>query len=235
MIAIPITRRFHSRLAVGGVTGIALLLGGCGSTASTVRNESANQVVASANAAMNSANSVTIAGHFKATGLVGMGAVHLRLAKDGDMAGEVMLGRETVGIIQVGSNDYMEAPPEYLKSLGFSSTSATGAAGKWVEVAPPSAGAQRHSLLSALIAGLTRSLGTLTKVGIRKVQGQEAVGIRSSAQDAVLWFSASSSPLLVEASGRNIDLVFTAWNSTQSPRAPAHPLSSSVLKPGPPP
>jgi hypothetical protein len=184
---------------------------------------------------MESAQSVTIFGHLKATGLIGMGTVHLQLARNGAMSGKVTLPNETVQVVQIGSNEYSNAPASFWTALGFTAASARKAAGRWVVVRPSTGVVVRHSIFQSIATGMTTSLGPVTNAGRRKINGREVLGVRSSKQDFVVWLPTSGPALPVEITGKGVQITFTHWNSTPAPSAPTHVLPMSVLSVAPPP
>jgi hypothetical protein len=184
---------------------------------------------------MERAQSVTISGRLKATGLIGMGTVYLQLARNGAMSGEVTLPNDTVKVVQIGSSRYTDAPASFWTALGFTAASARNAAGRWVVGHPSTGVVVRQSIFQSIVTGITTSLGSLTNAGERKIEGREALGVRSSKQDFVVWVPTSGPALPVELTGKGEQITFTHWNSTPAPSAPTHVLPMSVLSVAPPP
>ena len=214
------------RLALLLSMSLGLSLTAFGGRAVTSHSESANQFVKTAAKALASAKSVRLSGTIRVSG--GSETLDLVLFSNGDFEGSLTLQGYPVHLIVLDATDYYKAPAAWWrKALGLSTTTAKEIAPYWVKAPKSAFAAIGNSFKIAALASSLRATSGLTIVGHEKIEGQSAVGVKSS-QGGVLWIATSGAqyPISeVKAGSGGGSLTFSGWDSFALPTAPKGALS----------
>jgi hypothetical protein len=211
---------------IGLVAVAALLLAGCGSSASSASPGSpssarpAGATVAQMKSAVNAARSVHLDGVLRNSGrAVGL---DIGLIRSGEFSGTITDNGVPLMLTDAGGKLYVKATPAFLKQLKVSAALCSLMCGKYVELTSAQSQALAGNFtMQKLLASLTGNLPKFADAGTTTVRGQPAQVLR--APDGSMLDVASTGtpyPLRAVGKGHNGQLDFTQWNSVPHPAAP---------------
>ena len=214
-------------------------LAGCGGSSPSSGNgiaaKSAEQIVAAAKSAADTAASVHIAGSVVSSGKPL--AIDLRLLAGKGGKGTITIEGLRIDLVRVAGAVYINGSEALYRHLA-GPAAAQLLKGKWLK-APEKSG--NFAPLAALtdLAGLIDTTlanhGTLVREGTSTVEGRRAVGVRDSSQGAVLYVAAAGSPFPLEISkggGGGGRIVFSEWDQPVTIEAPANAININQLQSG---
>jgi hypothetical protein len=228
-------RVLYRAIAVAA-TALALWLAGCGSASETngVASKEANQIVAAARAAADSASSVHISGSTANAG----GTLTLDLSLVAGRGGHGLISQNGLSfeVIRIGSNAYVKGSPAFLSR--FAGRSAPLLAGKWIE-GPVSTGSLASlSALTDLRQLLDTALGShgrLTKGGTSTIDGKPVVAVKDRSKGGTLEVATTGRPYPLQISSASASggaLTFDRWNEPIALSAPSHAVDLTRLASG---
>jgi hypothetical protein len=217
-------------LAVAALTGC-----GGGATTNGVATKPATEVVASAKAAADAANSVHVSGSLVSNGSPITLNLDLLAGKGG--RGQVSEDGLSLELIHVGETVYIKGSPAFYKRVG-GAAAAQLLQGRWLK-APATVGsfASLASLtdLRRLVDMALAINGTPTLAGKATVAGQKTIGVTDAAKTGTLYVATTGPPYPIAvtqngpSSGR---IVLERWNEPVSLAAPANALDITKLQSG---
>jgi hypothetical protein len=209
---------------IGVAVGAGVLVAACGSSgpaSSGVANESASQIFTAAINAMKSASSGSVSGSEAESGKAAQVSGTF-FADDADVT--LVTNGETIKVIKVGANDYIQGPSAYWASNGLPSADFPKVNGVWVSIPDSTAHLGSVFTLSGFATSLTADAGTLTKGATSTIGGQAVIAIISSTQNGTLYVATTGTPYPVEVTKSGSGggtLTFSGWNQGSTPTAPA--------------
>ena len=228
-----------SRFASLACVPLALgALAGCGSSSSSgngVASKTPTAIVTSAKNAADSASSVHVTGSIVNSGTTI--ALDMELLKGTGGRGQLSQNGLSFELVEVGGSVYIKGSPAFYRHF------AGGAAaqllqGKWLK-APANSGsfATLGSLtdLRKLLDSTLANHGTLAKGATKKIEGQEAVGVKDLSRGGTLYVATTgkSYPLQITKGGSGGGTVtFNHWNAPVTVTAPANAVDLSKLASG---
>jgi hypothetical protein len=216
--------------------GAGVLVAACGSSgpaSNGVANETASQILTAAINAMKSASSGSVSGTEVQSGKT-ESISGTFFADDADVT--LVTNGETIKVIKVGTNDYIQAPSAYWASSGVPSSDLAKVNEVWISIPDSTAHLGSDFTLSGFASSLTTDVGTLTKGATSTIGGQAVIAIMSSTQNGILYVATTGTPYPVEAtksaSGGG-SLTFSGWNQGSTPTVPADAKTITELGLGP--
>jgi hypothetical protein len=217
---------------------LALLLTGCGSSSSSgngVASKSPNQVLAAAKTAADGAATAHVSGSIVDEGKPISLDLELEAGKGGK--GTLTFGGLSVRTIQIKGTVYINGSKAFYTQLA-GAKAAQLLQGKWLK-APASDGnfSSLASLtdLDKLIDSTLSAHGTLSSVGMTKINGQRAVGVTDKANGGTLYVASTGVPYpleIVRSGGRGGKVVFDRWNRAVTLIAPTGAININQLQSG---
>jgi hypothetical protein len=209
---------------IGLAVGAGVLVAACGSSgpaSNGVANESASQILTAAVNAMKSATSGSVSGTAVVSGKT-ESVSGTFFAVDADVT--LVTNGETIKVIKVGANDYLQAPSAYWAASGVPSDDLSKVNEVWISIPDSTAQLGSEFTLSGFATSLTSEVGTLTKGATSTIGGQAVIAIMSTTQHGTLYVATTGTPYPVEAtksSSGGGTLTFSGWNQGSTPTAPA--------------
>ena len=214
------------RITVAGLACLTVgcVTAGCGSSSSSngIASKSPTQIVQAAVATMKSAKSVHISGSIAKTGkTVGIDAT---IFSNGDIDGTVTENGAVVGVVKIGSTDYIRTTAAFYKAQGAPAPIAALMNGKWIELPDSSAGFGKQFTLSSLANSVQNGHGKVSAGTTSTVNGQPVVSVVDS-KGGTLYVATTGPayPLRVANSSpkAGIGVVnLTDWNQGKLPTPP---------------
>lgn len=181
------------------------------------------------------ANAITAAKSFRLSGTIGMGnseeSVDIEIFSNNDLTGSFVMGMTPLKIEVVGNTAYFQAPASYWQSVGhLPATVAKQISPDWISSPNSGPSGFGTSFEFGPLASSLKSTAGLSLDGSKKVDGQQATGIRFK-DGSVVWIANSTPhrPIEIVKTGKaGGTLTFSGWNAFGVPSPPKHavPLSS---------
>lgn len=210
-------------------------LTGCGSSSSGngVASKGAQQIVAEAKSAADSASSVHVSGSVNSGG--SPVTLDLSLASGKGATGEVSQNGSTFKIVIDGETAYISGSDAFYRKLG-GSAAAQLLAGKWLKVAtstPEFASFASLTNMRKLLDTVLVGHGTLEKGSISTIDGQRAIAVKDTTLGGTLYVATDGKPypLQVTKGGSEAGTIgFDKWDEPVEITAPASSVDLSELK-----
>jgi LppX_LprAFG lipoprotein len=238
------------RKALAGTLFVfALVAAGCGGGSSSPNGgangsgngeaaKSAQQVLADARKAAESASSVHVSGQVTKRGQ--KISLDVTSAKGKGTSGSITIKGQKIDLVIVGGNAYMKAGPGFWAQYGGAagSTIAQLLQGKWLKFPtsdPRFAGFTSILSPKTLFDKLTSSHGTITNRGATTYRGQSVVAIfDSGTAGGTLYVAATGTPFPVAIAGNNGSgpsgsITFDRWGKPVTLTAPSGAIDISQL------
>ncbi|HWF73443.1 MAG TPA: hypothetical protein VG186_08870 [Solirubrobacteraceae bacterium] len=205
---------------------------GGGSSGNGVASKSANEIVTSALAAINTAKSAHIAGNV----VSGTSPITLNLDLVSGQGGKGQMSEGGLGFqIEVIKHEvYINGSPAFWKHFG-GAAAAQVFKGKWLK-APASgqfASLAQLSNLHALLATVLSTHGALTKTGTTTINGVSAVGVRDTTNGGTLYVATTGQPYPIEIlkqGGQGGRITLGNFDQSVSLSPPANAIDISKFK-----
>jgi hypothetical protein len=228
--------QMHARRSTSLVTAllVAITVAACGSSSSGngLATKSPLAILKAAQAAVDGAKSVHVAGSVTSGGTTVM--LDLDLDAGHGASGTITESGFRFQLITIGKTSYIRAGAGFWRHYGNATVTAL-LAGKWIE-APP--GTQGFAALTkfasqhALFAQLLTNHGKLVRGGTTKVNGQQVVALRDTTKGGKLFVATTGTPYPIEvtAAGASAgELTFSNFNAPVKLTPPPHPLNLGKL------
>ncbi|HWF50557.1 MAG TPA: hypothetical protein VG294_07955 [Solirubrobacteraceae bacterium] len=206
--------------------------GGASSSGNGVAAKSPNEIVSSALNAIDSAKSAHISG--KVISGSSPITLNLHLVSGQGGKGAMSEGGLSFQIEVIGQEVYINGSPDFWKHFG-GAAAAQVFQGKWLK-APASgqfASLAQLSNLHALLSTVLSTHGALTKTGTSTINGQNAVGVRDSAQGGTLYVATTGKPYpleIVKKGGQGGRIVLNEFDQPVSLTPPPNAIDISKFK-----
>lgn len=216
-------------LSAGLVTGC----GGSKSSSNGVASKSADQIVAAAKAAADSATSVHASGSGSDNGVPLVIDLHIVAGKGGK--GTLAEHGLSFDLIRIGDTAYIKGSHAFYKKFA-GAAAAQLLEGKWLKASATTGQLAALTPLTDLNKFFDTALanhGKLAKSGETTVNGVKVVGVKDTTKGGVLYVATTGKayPIRVTKSGASGGtLTFDQWNQTVSLSAPPNAVDISKLK-----
>lgn len=216
--------------------GLALLaFAGCGGSSDNgVASKSAEQIVAEAKKAADSASSVHVSGSIVTGGTPV--TLDLTLASGKGATGEISENGVSFKLVMTGDTVYMSGSPEFYRRIG-GNAAVQLLAGKWLKA--PATGGEFASFgslanMRTLIDSTLTSHGTLAKGSTTTtVGGQSAIAVNDTTKGGTLYVATKGNPYplqIVKAGSESGKITFDRWNQSVTITPPSNSVDLSELK-----
>jgi len=223
------------RLVICAALPVAVLAG-CGGSKSNsngVASKSANDIVAAAKAAADSATTVHASGSGTDNGVPLVIDLHIVADKGGK--GRLSEHGLSFDLVRIGPSAYIKGSAAFYKQFA-----GVGAAqllqGKWLKGSATTGDLASLTPLTDLRKFFDNALsnhGILQKTGTTTVHGVQVVGIKDTTKGGVLYVATSGQPYPIEVTQGGASagtLTFDEWNQTVTLTAPPNAVDISKLK-----
>ena len=226
----------RSARALATACALVCVLPGCGSSQPArggLAGIAPARIVAAARQAAAGAASVHVEGSILSEGEPISVNMELLSAKGG--AGVLTIHGLTVRVIELDGFAYVRGNALFYRAIA-GARAARKLQGHWLESYGP------HGLLApfakltdirTLVAGALARHGTLSRGAPALIDGQRAVAIEDSANDATLYVAATGTPYplrIIERGRSRARIVFDRWNRAVTLAAPAHAVPAESLE-----
>lgn len=210
----------RTRSGALGILAVSLAVAGCGGSSSNgVASRPPAQILQTTIAAMKAAKSVHLGGTIIQSGKTIN--VDMTIYSNGDVAGTFSENGPSVGIVKIGSTDYVKTTGSFYQSQGVSSQIAGLMANKWIEIPDSSVGLGTSFSLLGLANSITKNHTTVTGGKTSTVNGQPVVSVISPG-NGTLYVATTGTAYPVEITrGSTGTVTFTKWDQAKIPTAPA--------------
>jgi hypothetical protein len=225
------------KLLLVSVAVPALILAACGGSRSSgsngVENKSADDIVAAAKAAGDSATAVHVSGSGSDNGIPLVLDLHILAGKGGK--GRLSEQGLSFDLVRVGDTAYIKGSPAFYRKFA-GPAAAVLFKGKWLKASATTGDLASLTPLTDLRKLLDRTLanhGKLAKVSTTTVNGQRVVGVKDTEKGGILYVATTGKPYPIEISKSGATggtLTFDQWNQPVALAAPANAVDISKLK-----
>jgi hypothetical protein len=231
-------RRLGSSSPAASVLGLLATLAviaGCGSSSSGngVAAKSAEEIVAEAKSAADSASSVHVSGSVNNGGSAV--TLDLNLASGKGASGQISQNGSTFKIVIDGASAYISGSDAFYRKLG-GSAAAQLLAGKWLKVAtntPEFSSFASLTNMRKLLDTVLVGHGTLEKGSTTTVAGQQAIAVKDKTRGGTLYVATDGKPypLQIAKGGSEAGTIsFDKWDEPVTISPPASSVNLSELK-----
>lgn len=225
-------------LASALLTLVLPALTGCGSSGSGngVAAKSAEEIVAEAKNAADSASSVHVSGSVNSGG--SPVTLDLKLAAGKGATGQISQNGSTFKIVIDGGTAYISGSDAFYRKLG-GAAAAQLLAGKWLKVTtstPEFASFEALTNMRKLLDTVLVGHGTLEKAPthpITTVAGRQAIAVKDKTRGGTLYVATSGKPYplrIVKGGSEAGTIDFDRWDEPVAISAPANSVNLSELK-----
>lgn len=209
---------------VAVVAGAALAAcGSSGPSGNGIANESASQIASTVAKNLQAATSVTMSGSETRNGTTM--SLSGSFYTNGDVDATIDSNGLSEQLIKIGSNDYIKASSAYWAKQGLPSADLSKVDNVWILLPDSLVHLGNEFSLSKLASSATNHVGNATNIGTSTVDGQQAVGVRSSKGLTIYVATVGTAyPIKLEGtltSGATGTFTFSNWNTAPAPTAPA--------------
>lgn len=215
-----------------------LVLAGCGGSkkaaSNGVESKSANDIVAAAKAAADSATAVHVSGSGTDNGVPLVLDLHIVAGKGGK--GRLSEQGLSFDLVRIGDTAYIKGSPAFYRRFA-GPAAAELFKGKWLKASATTGDLATLTPLTDLTKLLGRTLanhGTLQKLpGSTVVNGRSVVGVNDTTQGGILYVATTGKPYPIEITKSGAlggTLKFDQWDQPVSLSAPANAVDISKLK-----
>jgi hypothetical protein len=228
--------RLRSSIAVALAALGLFALVGCGGSSKSgngIASKSAEQIVAEAKNAADSASSVHVSGSVRSGG--SPVTLDLKLASEKGATGQISQNGSTFKIVIYGGTAYISGSDAFYRKLG-GSAAAQLLAGKWLKVATDTPEFSSFASLTNMRKLLDTVLvghGTLEKGATTTIAGQQAIAVKDTTRGGTLYVATNGKPypLQIAKSGSEAGTIsFGRWDEPVEISAPASSVDLSELK-----
>lgn len=224
------------RLAAWAASSLltACVISACGGSSDNgVASKSPDGIVNAALGAINSAKSAHVSGSVVSRGFPA--TLNLDLVSGRGGRGQVSEGGLKFKIEVVGNDVYINGNKAFVDQF-LGTGKGAKFQGKWLK--PPPASAKSVLLrqladLHALVDGLLKAHGPLVMYGTRTIDGQSAIGVRDTKQNAVLYVATTGRPYPLEilnTGAQSGSVKLSRFDQSVSLTPPVNALDTSHLK-----
>ncbi|HEY7935451.1 MAG TPA: hypothetical protein VID48_16640 [Solirubrobacteraceae bacterium] len=211
-------------------------ISGCGGGSSSengVASKSADQIIAEAKSAADSATSVHVSGS-QTSGSTALSLdLSLQAGKGG--SGQISEKGASFELVVLGGTAYIKGSPSFYRSLG-GAAAAQLFKGKWLKAPSTSGELSVISSLTDMRKLIDTTLvghGALAKGSITTIAGQKAIGINDKSKGGTLYVAATGKPYPIELSKTGSEggtITFDRWNQPVTITAPSGAIDLSQLE-----
>lgn len=210
-------------------------LAGCGSSSSGngVASKSAEEIVAEAKKAADSASSVHVSGSVNSGGSAV--TLDLNLASGKGATGQISQNGSTFKVIIDGGNAYISGSDAFYRKLG-GAAAAQLLAGKWLKIStstPEFASFGSLTNMRKLLDTVLVGHGSLEKGSTTTVGGQQAIAVKDTTRGGSLYVATNGKPypLQITKGGSEAGTIsFDKWDEPVAISPPASSVNLSELK-----